>query len=204
MLEFDGIEIHWLGNSGFKIKTEEKVIYIDPYHIEDDEKADLILITHSHPDHCSPGDIEKISTEETIILCGGKSASKLKGNTESVKPNMKKEFGEIVIETVPAYNTKNNIHPKEDKNVGYIIIIDDKRIYHAGDTDLIPEIDVITADIAMLPVAGKGMDAREAADAANKIKPEIAIPIHWGNESKDNAKDFSRLCKCEVKIMEKD
>lgn len=206
MLELDGIQMTWLGHAGFKIKANEKIIYIDPYEIEEDEKADLILITHAHYDHCSPEDIKKIQKEDTLIIYGGDCGDKLTGNTDKIVPGEEKEFEDIKIKTVPSYNIGKKYHKKNQGNVGFIIEINGKKIYHAGDTDLIPEMDVITADIALLPVGGTyTMDAREAAEAANKINPEIAVPMHWGSVvgSEDDAKDFSRLAECEVRIMKK-
>ena len=212
MLELEGVNIIWLGHASFKIKANEKIIYVDPFQLEGGEKADLILITHEHHDHCSPEDVQKIQKENTMIYYAGDCAGKLTGNTDLVKPGEEKEFGDIKIKTVPAYNInkfrEENVpyHPKESNHVGYIIEVNGKKIYHAGDTDMIPEMETITADIALLPVGGTyTMDAREASEAANKIKPSIAVPMHWGSivGDENDAKDFSRLCECEVRILEK-
>lgn len=211
-MEYENFQITWLGHACFKIKTNEKIIYIDPFQLDGGEKADLILITHDHFDHCSPEDVKKIQKEDTMIIYAGECGDKLTGNTVKVVPGDKKEFGGIEIKAVPAYNIdkfrEENVpyHPKESNFVGFIIEADGKRIYHAGDTDLIPEMDVVTADVVLLPVGGTyTMDAREAAEAVKKINPSIAVPMHWGAivGDENNAKDFSRLCDCEVRIMEK-
>jgi len=88
--------------------------------------------------------------------------------------------------------------------VGFIITVAGVRIYHAGDTDVIPEMDDIETDVALLPVGGTyTMTADEAAQAANRIQPQVAIPMHWGTivGSKRDAQRFSDLCQMEVVIL---
>ncbi len=205
MLEVEDIKIKWLGHAGFKIK-KKKVIYIDPYQMNETEQADIILITHEHYDHCSLDDIELLKKEDTIIIGPEKAVKNLDGkNVIIVKPGDRKEVEGIVIDAVPAYNIGKKFHPKEKGNVGYVINIEGIKIYHAGDTDLIPEMEKLAVDIAMLPVGGDyTMNAEEAAAAANKIKPKIAIPMHYGTivGTKDDADEFKEKCDCEVHILE--
>ncbi len=200
--------IKWLGHASFKL-TGEKIIYIDPWKTKDDEKADIILITHEHFDHCSIEDIKKLSTSETDIFITPDCQSKLrdvKGNVKLVEPNKEYESHGIKIETVHAYNTNKKFHPKENDWVGYIITINNKRIYHAGDTDLIPEMSNLkNIDIALMPVSGTYvMTAEEAAKAAELFNPIVAIPMHCGDiVGKDEDKDkFKELCKSNTEILE--
>ncbi len=205
MIDFEGIKIKWLGHAGFKI-NKDKVIYIDPYHIDGIEEADLILITHEHYDHCSPDDVKKIIKEDTIIIGPKDAVDKLSGNTIAIKPGDRKEVDDIIIDVVPAYNIGKKFHPKEKGGVGYVLTINDKKIYHAGDTDLIPEMEKLAVDVAILPVGGEyTMNAEEAASAANKIKPKIAIPMHYGSiiGSEEDAEEFREKCDCEVRILGK-
>ncbi len=197
--------IKWLGHASILIK-DGKIIYIDPWQVKNDyPKADLILITHEHYDHCSPADVSKIQKPETIIVAPADCAKKLSGKIKIVKPNEKIEAAGISIETVPAYNLNKPFHSKTNNWVGYIVTVNGVRIYHAGDTDFIPEMNKIKTDIAFVPIGGTyTMTASEAAQAVNAIKPFIAVPIHFGSivgTSKD-AQAFKAQAKVEVKILE--
>jgi L-ascorbate metabolism protein UlaG (beta-lactamase superfamily) len=173
-------KIKWLGHDGFIIDAS-KTIYIDPYQILPGKKADIILITHEHFDHCSPVDIAKIQDKETIIITEKDSSKKISGKVRPIKPGEIITIDNLKIEGVRAYNVNKNFHPKTNDWLGFIIEVDGVRIYHAGDTDLIPEMANIQADIALLPVSGTYvMTAKEAIEAAKLIKPTIAIPMHYG------------------------
>ncbi len=173
-------KIHWLGHDGFRIDAS-RVIYFDPFQIKAGPKADIICVSHEHFDHCSPEDIEKIQTADTVIVTEKDSARKLKGEIKVVKPGDKIEVKGVRIEAVPAYNIKKDFHPKANGWLGFIVEVDGVRIYHAGDTDFIPEMKQLKVDIALLPVSGVYvMTAKEAAEAAKAIKPKIAIPMHYG------------------------
>jgi len=171
----------WLGHDGFLIKGEGKAIVIDPFQVTQCEPADIILVTHEHYDHCSPDDIQKIQKASTVIVTEANSARKLSGDVRVVQPGDKLTVSGIPIEAVPAYNTNKNFHPKQNGWLGFILTVDGISIYHAGDTDLIPEMDSLKADIALLPVSGTYvMTAEEAVEAAKTIKPKFAIPMHFG------------------------
>jgi L-ascorbate metabolism protein UlaG (beta-lactamase superfamily) len=199
-------KIHWLGQAAFCIESEEAVIYIDPYQLKRDEpKADIILISHGHFDHCSAQDIEKIHKPQTLIIGPPGIKNALSYPARVIKPGDKTVVGKIEIEAVAAYNVKKSFHPKSSGNLGFIIQINQIRIYHAGDTDLIPEMDTIKANIVLLPVGGTyTMNAQEAAEAINKIKPDVAVPMHWGSVvgSRRDAEDFKKFCECRVEIKE--
>ncbi|MGO9954107.1 MAG: MBL fold metallo-hydrolase [Dissulfurispiraceae bacterium] len=173
--------IHWLGHDTFKI-VGDKVVYTDPFRLKANDAADIILITHEHHDHCSSEDVEKILGPNTIIVAPAGCAKKLSCHVKVVKPGDKLSIYGIEIEVVPAYNTNKQFHTKDMGWVGYIFIINKKRIYLAGDTDFIPEMIAFNnIDIALLPVSGTYvMTAGEAAEAALAIKPRAAIPMHYG------------------------
>lgn len=204
------VEIKWLGHSGFLIKNS-RVIYIDPYNIkEENEKADLILITHSHYDHCSVADIKKIVKEGTRIILPADCQSKITRfkipiKIEIIEPGHEIDFGNIGISAIPAYNIDKHFHPKEESWIGYLIKMNDVVIYHAGDTDVIPEMRNLTGHnqkekkfVALLPVGGRfTMNSEEAAESAKLIKPFLAIPMHYGSiiGTEDDAAEFVQLCK---------
>lgn len=221
-MKIGNIELKWLGHAGFFINNS-KVIYIDPYNISDEnEKADLILLTHSHYDHCSVADLSKIIKEGTKIIATADCQSKIVRSEipvriEIVEPGQELEYGEVKITVTPAYNVDKPFHPKDESWVGYLIKMNRVIIYHAGDTDKIPEMQKLTGHkheekkfVALLPVGGRfTMSVEEAVEAAKLIKPSVTIPMHYGSivGSKDDAKEFCELCNeegVECQILEKD
>jgi len=215
------IEIKWLGHSGFLIKNS-KIIYIDPYNIkEESEKADIILLTHSHYDHCSVADIEKIIQEGTKIIAPADCQSKITRfdipiEMEVVEVGRELNLGNIKINVLPAYNTDKHFHPKDEGWVGYLIKLNGVVIYHAGDTDVIPEMQKLTGHnksgkefVALLPIGGRfTMSVEEAVEAAKIIKPTLAVPMHYASiiGSEADAKEFVELCKEEginAQVIEK-
>lgn len=222
---YRSIDIKWLGHSSFLIKNSlGKVIYLDPFKLNDEteelEEADFIFITHSHYDHCSIEDIRKIAKNGTIIVAPADVSSKFshidaKVELKIAEPSTKMQFDEAGIKfwCIPAYNTNKSFHEREEDWVGYIIDLSGVLVYHAGDTDIIPEMKSLSTaniDIALLPIGGTyTMNAGEAAKAASLIKPKLAIPMHYGSISKTGDKNeasvFAKLCSGEgidVKVME--
>jgi L-ascorbate metabolism protein UlaG (beta-lactamase superfamily) len=198
--------IFWLGHDGFMIKADEKIVVIDPYQAAIVEPADILLITHVHHDHCSPKDVDKFQTDATVIITEPESAAQLSGDVRIMKPGDAIEVDGIAIEAVAAYNTDKKFHPKDKNWLGFIVTLGGCRIYHAGDTDLIEEMADLDVDIALLPVSGTYvMTAEEAVAAAKRIKPQIAIPMHYDSlvGSEIDAKAFAKGLEgiCEVKII---
>jgi len=194
--------IVWLGHSSVRIDGQ-KVIYIDPWKLKDPKKADLILISHNHYDHLSPEDVRKVQKEDTVIVTTQDSAANLSGDIRIVKPGDVVQVGEILVEAVPSYNTDKAFHPRENDWLGFVVTVMGKRIYYCGDTDLIPEMETIHADIMLVPVGGTyTMTADQAARAVNIIRPEVAIPIHYDDivGSAEDARRFRDLCEVPVEI----
>lgn len=201
-----------LCHSSIKI-NKGKVIYIDPYNIDSDyNDADIIFITHDHYDHYSEEDIDRIKKDDTIIIVPKDMDEKLlkngfkKSNIIVVEPNKKYTIYKIIFETIPSYNINKEFHPKENEWVGYIIEVGNVRYYIAGDTDITEENKKVKCDVAFIPVGGTfTMDYKEASILANEIKPQIAIPIHYGSlvGTKQDAIEFSKLLdtKIECKFL---
>ena len=195
-------KITWLGHDGFRIDGS-KTIYFDPYQIKTDKPADLILISHEHFDHCSPDDVARIQGEETIIVTDKDAAGKLSGNIKIVSPGDHISVRGVSIDVVPAYNTDKEFHTRARAWLGFIVGIDGVRVYHAGDTDVIPEMKHIETDIALLPVSGTYvMTADQAAEAAMMIKPRIVIPMHFGAivGSEEDAQKLQAALKGKIEV----
>lgn len=202
--------IHWLGHDSFRIDGDGVVIYLDPYRLKEGPKADLILITHDHRDHASPEDVSKIQKEDTIIVTVAKAAKKLSGQIKTVKPDDELTVKGVGIKTVPAYNVNKfrspgvPFHPKASGYVGYIITVKGIRIYHTGDTDIIPEMKGLAPDVALLPVSGiYVMTAEEAVEAAASIQPRVVVPMHVGEGigSLSDAQRFKEMTTVPVIIL---
>ncbi len=164
-------------------------IYIDPFQIErQPEDAAFIFVTHDHYDHFSPEDIAKVAGKDTVLVVPEKmkkSAGKTAGmvsRVETVIPGASYEIDGLKFETVPMYNIMKPFHPKSAGWTGYILCIEDKRIYIAGDIDAIKEAKAVKCDVALIPIGGfYTMDAKTAAGLVNEMRPEVAIPVHYGH-----------------------
>lgn len=215
-MKYKNLSVEKLNHATFKIKNS-KVIYFDPFKIAaaEEKKADLIFVSHEHFDHCSPADIEKITTPETVLFTISACRDAVKDlslkEIKYVKPGDVFEIDGIKIEVVPAYNINKfrspgiHFHPQSDGKAGFIVGIEGVRIYHAGDTDNIPEMKTIrNIDIALLPVSGTYvMTAEEAVEAVKVINPTLAIPMHYGDivGTEDDAQKFKRFSTVAVEIL---
>jgi L-ascorbate metabolism protein UlaG (beta-lactamase superfamily) len=181
---YNNLVIEWLGHASFRISTKNLTIYIDPYVLPEERKqADLILVTHEHYDHCAAENIKKLIKPGGVVVATVDCIRKLvELNLKLVEPNQKIKEKGVEIETIPAYNIDKVYHTRISNWVGYIITINGIRIYHAGDTDFIPEMNNLrNIDIALLPIGGTyTMNEEEAAKAANVIRPKIVVPMHYG------------------------
>lgn len=185
--------IRYLGHASFEIHTSSKRILIDPFLKENPagikplEKADIVFITHEHYDHCAPDDIKKNISSGAIVVASEECASKLSDmKTKLVRPGTKGSLADVNYETIPAYTIDKfrepgvQFHPK-GMNVGFVIDTDGKRVYHAGDTDFVPEMkELKNIDVALLPIGGHfTMTLDEAVEAAKAIKAKLTIPMHY-------------------------
>ena len=218
MLDYNGIQLRWYGHDTFTIKNNITVC-IDPYKLTKPLYVDIILISHNHFDHLSEDDLSKITNQNTIIVAPNECVSQLSKIKNkkiiSILPNEEKIINDIRVKAIPAYNidkinpdTKKPFHPKEDGKVGFIVTVNKVSVYHTGDSDLIPEMTDLKPDILLVPVSGTYvMTANEASKAVEKIKPKLAIPMHYGTivGSEKDAKEFKNLVKsCEVQILTKE
>ena len=196
--------------NSIRITGDNHIIYVDPFEMkEEPENANYIFVTHDHYDHFSLKDIEKVACSKTVLVVPEKMLNKAKEANGlvkeiiTVKPGTYHELENLEFETVPAYNIMKPFHMKNCEWVGYILHVNGKRIYIAGDTDETPEAKKVQCDIALVPIGGTyTMDAKKAADLINTIRPEVAIPTHYGSivGSKADAVTFTQLVKESIRV----
>lgn len=184
------------------------IIYFDPFKINENyHDADIIFITHSHYDHYSEEDISKVIKDNTTIVVPKDLEDMVlqfgfaKEHIIVVSPNEEYSVLRINFKTIPAYNTNKNFHPKSNEWVGYIINLDQTTHYIAGDTDITEENRQVKCDVAFVPIGGTyTMTYSEAAELINEIKPQIAVPIHYGLiiGNKEDANNFANLVDKEI------
>jgi L-ascorbate metabolism protein UlaG (beta-lactamase superfamily) len=192
----------WFWQSAYRWAGDGLTVYIDPVELRgENDPADLIFITHAHFDHFRPEDIEGIRTDATQIVAPRDVANELSGEVRAVSPGDADEIKGVRYEAVPAYNIVEHrlqAHPKDNNWVGYVLELGGNTYYHAGDTDHVPELDQVRANVTFLPIGEGGytMHAGEAADLAKAISPQIAVPMHYGFvegcRGRDEAETFRR------------
>ncbi|MCU0575590.1 MAG: MBL fold metallo-hydrolase [Desulfobacterota bacterium] len=194
------VRLTWLGHASVRINGSSATVYIDPWKITQKGPADIVLLTHDHYDHYSESDIKSLMDASTRVVAPMSTPLV----TDIMKPETSLSIRNILIEAVPAYNLNKAFHPRANGWLGYVVTIDCMKIYHPGDTDRIPEMKGISVDAAFMPVGGTyTMDAREAGEAVKEIRARHVVPIHYGDivGSRKDAEQFSRLCSCDVHIL---
>jgi L-ascorbate metabolism protein UlaG (beta-lactamase superfamily) len=179
------LTIGFIGHGSIVLEYDKTVIQVDPYGKLADyatlPKADIILVTHEHPDHLDPDAVAKVTKPGTLIIANAKAAAQLPKAVTMANGDTKK-IGAIEIKAVPAYNTtpeRLQFHPKGNVN-GYILTIGGKKIYIAGDTEDIPEMRALKdIYIAFLPMnLPYTMTPEQVAEAAKAFRPRILYPYH--------------------------
>jgi L-ascorbate metabolism protein UlaG (beta-lactamase superfamily) len=203
------VYITWLGHASVRIAYADMVIYVDPLDLTTSpHDATLILVTHSHSDHYSPTDIDKVSGP-TVQFIAPVGVATGYARRQSIAPGQVIDLPGVRITGVAAYNITKAQHPRSSNWVGFIVELGSKRIYCAGDTDLTPEMKALTdIDLAFLPAGGTfTMTAAEAADATKYFMPTLAIPYHWGRPggvgTLADAQLFARNAACNATVMTK-
>ena len=215
----------WYKQSAYRWKGDGLVVYIDPWGLGGDlPPADLVLVTHYHFDHFSPdgpfmhpdkafapkgdGDLAKITAPKTVFVAPRDVADELSGNVKPIAPGDRIEVAGVKIEAVPAYNIvegRLDAHPQRNRWVGYVLELGGRTYYHAGDTDHLPDLERIRAEVAFLPIGGTyTMDYREAAVLAKKLAPKVAVPMHYGfvvGEGNDGERFKREAAPVEVQLL---
>jgi L-ascorbate metabolism protein UlaG (beta-lactamase superfamily) len=202
--------IEWLGHDAFRLRGAGKVVYVDPYQLEQRHQppADLILVTHDHFDHLDAGAIDLLRTPETVVAGPAGVVAQLPGSIE-VKPGEERELAGLRVRVLPAYNVNKFRSPGEPfhprgQGVGYLVELEGETVYHTGDSDPIPEMAGLQPDVALVPVSGTYvMTAEEAAEAVRAMRPGRAIPMHYGAivGSEADARRFAEIAGVPVEIL---
>ena len=203
------IVIKWFPPSWLQLKIGKQILYVDPAYLrtnftnypkriefskwpdpidglpEELEKADIILITHHHKDHCKAVTVNRLKKPNTLIIAPKKCMKEIGKETKSIKSGNHLVVGDVSINVVNAYNLvkegASKLMHKKGIGVGYLISAEGKKLYHPGDSDFIPEMNSLKdIDVAFLPIGGRGftMDFNEAMKAAVSISPKMVVPIH--------------------------
>lgn len=204
------VVVKWLAHACFQINGGGKVVYVDlEEYGKPMDKADLVLVTHSHTDHCDPAKIGQVRTDDTVVIAPADCVSKIDGVVKTLKPGEEMTVGGVKVKAVDAYNYKrfrspgNPYHPK-GFGVGFLVTLEGKTVYHAGDTDFIPEMRQFgNVDLALLPSGGTyTMDNEEAALAAVAINPKAVIPMHrWDTNPEEFKKRVEAGSKVKVVLL---
>ena len=197
-------------HSSIRIRSDRGIIYTDPFQMRDEpHDADYIFVTHEHYDHFSPADIAKVSKDGTVLIVPESMRAKAEKDTAgkytviTVSPGTSFELDDFSFEAIPAYNRLKPFHPRSAEWLGYVFILGDERIYVAGDTDLTVEAKQVRCDIALVPVGGTyTMNAKQAAELVNAIRPVTAIPTHYGGPvgNEKDAEEFAAKVDPAVRV----
>lgn len=207
---FQDIEISWYGQSAFLIRGAGRKIWIDPFQLPGNvEEGDLVLVSHDHFDHFSDEDLRKVVGPETIVISPFDfEIAEMKHQLLPVGQRL--ELSGVQIEAVAAYNTDKFkepgkvFHPEGVDRCGFVLTIGGIRVYHAGDTDVIPEMREIKCDLALIPISGTYvMTKEEAVEALEEIQPKLAIPMHYGGivGTEEDAKYVKEHASVPVEIL---
>ncbi len=193
-------DIHWLGHAGLLLEGSP-TIYIDPFNLEGSlPKADLILITHPHYDHCSPRDISRILKDDTAVV--GPEDALAKIPLEGIRcvpaaPHKPFHWNDVLISPLPAFSWNKPQHPASKNWLGFMLRWGGRWIYHAGDGNVIPRIPRRWLDAAFLPVdTGYSLIWSEGVVFAYELAAGVSVPVHFGSicGPRSEAERFVRSC----------
>jgi L-ascorbate metabolism protein UlaG (beta-lactamase superfamily) len=201
----DGIT--WFRGSSVRIRRNGVEIHVDPLGLNEDSRADLVLLTHPHYDNFSEDDIARVRTPETVLVAPASMKKLLADADHFMRPGDMLQLEDFDVLAVPAHNVDKKFHTQDNGWLGYVFTIGGTTYYHAGDTDFLPAMFGIRCDVAFLPCGGHyTMGVEDAAKAAEACGAELIVPIHWG-EPHGTLADVERLAEIfpgQVGILERE
>lgn len=208
-LEFGGVVIERIRHAGFRLSGGGATVYIDPFKVPRSPiDGDVVICTHDHFDHCSPEDVKKVAKKSAAIVASVNCEGKIKRlgfEYKLLRPGEAVSIRGVEVKAVPAYNVGKQYHTRDYQGIGVVVKLAGVTVYHAGDTDFVPEMERLkgVVDVALLPVSGVYvMDVSEAVKAALAIAPKVAIPMHYGEivGSAGEAEAFKRALEGKVRV----
>ena len=199
-----------LHHAGVLFQYNGATFCIDPYALPDGlalPRADLVLLTHFHPDHFDPASLKKIAGPATVFIVPRGGGQAVGGNiphaeTIALDNGKSHTFRGISIRAIPAYNlmgrdaTGAPYHPAGQGN-GYLLDFQGFRVYLAGDTEKIRDMEKLgPVDVAFLPALKPYcLDEPSCLAALKDIKPKIFYPYHYVNPFNRNRSDVGRVAR---------
>lgn len=197
---FDGFTFERPGHATVRVETDGgTVLYFDPWEEVLDvapSDADYVLVSHDDRDHYDPAAIEMVASHETTVIAydvidTSQLEDDLGLDVVRLPADSEVEVGDLHVRAVPAYNRPEGRHVRpngepyhpEGTVIGLVVTLEDVTIYFTSDTDALPILGAIEADVLIPPIGGRPtMDRHEAADLARRIRPELVLPVHYNSE----------------------
>jgi L-ascorbate metabolism protein UlaG (beta-lactamase superfamily) len=151
-----------------------------------------VFISHGHLDHLDLGSLRALPGEPLLVVPAGLgrvAAKAARGAVHEMRVGDRLQVGHLMLEAVHSEHGRRRSPLTASESALGVLITGSTSVYFPGDTDLFPAMRELTGrvHVALLPVSGWGptvgrghLDPRRAAEAAERIGPAIAVPIHWG------------------------
>ena len=192
MIEVFEMEVTYLGHASFKIESERKTVYIDPWlngptspiKVDDVDIADIVLITHDHGDHGFAEGVDICKKTGAFMVAINELGLYAKElgveNVHTLNIGGSVDINGVTVTLVQAFHSSMRGAP-----TGFIVRLPEGTIYHPGDTGVFSDMalfkDLYNPDVFMVPIGSYYVcDEAQAALATKLVGPRIVIPMHFG------------------------